>query len=108
MAALSTITVSTFYMIAQMVGAGRARHTVARQLARQLSNGGHRRRRAHDYLCRLRRNARHDLGADHQGDFAHGRDDLAEPARARAFRLESRQLFRCRRRASLITTRARL
>ena len=37
MAALSTITVSTFYMIAQMVGAGALVALVARQLARQLS-----------------------------------------------------------------------
>ena len=96
MAALSTITVSTFYMIAQMVGAGALVTLVARQLARQLSNRGHRRRRAHDHLCRLRRHARDDLGADHQGDPAHGRNDLAQPARARAFWLEPGQFFRRR------------
>ena len=71
MAALSTITVSTFYMIAQMVGAG-ALSPCCSKLACELRTRRHRRRRAHDYLCRLRRHARDDLGADHQGDPAHG------------------------------------
>ena len=94
MAALSTITVSTFYMIAQMVGAGALVTLLLGSRARELSDGGHRRRRAHDHLRCLRRNAGHDVGANHQGDFVDGGDDLAQSARARAFRMESGEFFR--------------
>ena len=67
MAALSTITVSTFYMIAQMVGAGALVALLLGSSHVSYQDRGHRRRRADDYLCRLRRNAGHDLGANHQG-----------------------------------------
>ena len=65
MASLSTLTVSTFYMIAQMVGAGALVKLLLPGV--DFECGGHRRRRADDRLCRLRRHARDDVGADHQG-----------------------------------------
>ena len=71
MAALSTITVSTFYMIAQMVGAGALVKLLLPGVSYQ--RGGHRRGRADDRLRGLRRDARHDLGANHQGGAAHER-----------------------------------
>ena len=73
---------------------GSARHTscsAARMSVIKLAVIGG--RRAHDHLRRLRRHARHDLGADHQGDPAHGRNHSAESARARAFRLEPWRIF---------------
>jgi hypothetical protein len=64
LASLSTLTVSTFYMIAQMIGA--------------CADAG---------VCGLRRHARDDLGADHQGDAPHGRCIHAELDGTRAKRL---------------------
>ena len=76
MASLSTLTVSTFYMIAQMVGAGALVKLLLPGV--QLRDRRHRRRRADDRLCGLRRHARDDLGADHQGDPAHERHDFSQ------------------------------
>ena len=72
-AAISTLVVVLFYLIAQMVGAG--------QLIKLLFGlpywirGGHR-RRADDALRAVRRHDRDDLGADHQGRAAARRRDL--------------------------------
>ena len=71
MAALSTITVSTFYMIAQMVGAGALVKLLLPGVS--FNVGGDRRRRFDDHLRGFWRNARHDVGADHQSGSAHGR-----------------------------------
>ena len=73
-------------------GRGGAGHVAPGQLARELRAGGHRRRRADDYLRRVWRNAGDDLGADHQGDPAHGRNDSAQLAGAGAFRLEPQRV----------------
>lgn len=59
---------------------GRAGETAAPR--RGLRMGRHRRRRADDCLCRLRRDAGDDLGANHQGHPAHERLALPEHSRA--------------------------
>ena len=77
MASLSTLTVSTFYMIAQMVGAGAL---VKLLLGGQVTYNqavigvGH----SDDRLCGVRRHAGDHVGADHQGDPADGRHVSAE------------------------------
>ena len=70
MAALSTITVSTFYMIAQMVGAGALVKLLLPGVSFNLAvcRGGY----FDDHLRGLRWDACHHLGANHQGRFAHG------------------------------------
>ena len=92
MASLSTLTVSTFYMIAQMVGAGALVKLLLPGV--HFNCGDHRRGRAHDRLCGLRRHARDDLGADHQGDPAHERHDLPQHPGDEAFRLQLRAVLR--------------
>ena len=80
-AAISTLAVSFFYLLAQMAGAG---GLVALLLGIEGVIGPaarHRRRRPHhDLLRHLRRHEGHDVGADHQGRAAHHRrrrhDDL--------------------------------
>ena len=71
MAALSTITVSTFYMIAQMVGAGALVKLLLPGVSFNVAvcRCGH----SDDHLRGLRGNACHHLGANHQGRVAHGR-----------------------------------
>ena len=78
MASLSTLTVSTFYMIAQMVGAGTLVALLLKDSGIQLHHGGHRRRHPDDRLRGLRRHAGHHLGADHQSDSADGGNLPAE------------------------------
>ncbi len=63
MASLSTLTVSTFYMIAQMVGAGALGQIVACR-ACQLQPGRHGCRHSHDRLRGVRRHAGNYLGTD--------------------------------------------
>ena len=105
MGALSTLTVSTFYMIAQMVGAGALVSLLLQDTGITLSDGRHRHRRADDRLRGLRRHAGDDLGADRQGDPADGRHDSAEHSRAGAFRLQLRRVLRRDRRKSPTRTR---
>ena len=84
-AAISTLVVSFFYLLAQMAGAG---GLVALLLGIEGAVGAaarHRRRRPHhDLLRHLRRHEGHDVGADHQGRAAHHRrrhhDDLGRSA----------------------------
>ena len=65
MASLTTLYRLIFYMIAQMVGAGTlALPTVA---GTERPHGGQLRRGADGGLRRLRRNARDDMGGNHQG-----------------------------------------
>ena len=108
MASLSTLTVSTFYMIAQMVGAGALVKLLLGGYV-TLQPGRHRRRHPDDRLRGLRRHAGDDLGADHQGDPADGRDDPAQHSGDGAFPLQlwtvlrrhrPRDLSRCQRRRS--------
>ncbi len=93
MAALSTLTVSTFYMIAQMVGAGALVSLLLKDSGVTYQHGRCLRRRADDRLRGLRRHAGDDVGADHQSDPLDGRHDPVERARARALRLQLRQLL---------------
>ena len=73
-AASSTIVVSIFYLLAQMVGAG---SLVGLLLGVDQPGaeepGDHRRRRADDHLRDPRRDEGHHLGADRQGRAADGR-----------------------------------
>ena len=68
-ASLSTIIVSTFYMIAQMVGAGDLVEDAHWQ-RHFLQRSGLHRRRAHDRLCRLWRHDRDDVGANRGRRFS--------------------------------------
>ena len=87
-AALGTLSVAGFYLIAQMVGAG-------------VPDPGARRHRLHpvrdphgclhDHLHRHGRHARDELGPDHQGRPADDRDDRAHAVRARRGGLEPDQ-----------------
>ena len=87
MAALSTLTVSTFYMIAQMVGAGALVTLLLKDSGIAIrppsSASG-----ADDHLCRLRRHAGDNLGADRQSYSADGRDAPAQHSGAGAFRFQ--------------------
>ncbi len=73
-AAISTLAVCFFYLLAQMAGAGGLVSLLlgiddkAGQVARH-----RRRRRPHDHLRAHRRHEGHHLGADHQGRAAHRR-----------------------------------
>ena len=69
-AALGTLSVVAFYLIAQMVGAGVLIEALV-GIDFWLCRAAH--RRVHDHLHRRRRHARHELGADHQGVPADGR-----------------------------------
>ena len=93
MASLSTLTVSTFYMIAQMVGAGALVKLLA--AGRELRSRGHWSRRAHDRLRRFRRHAGDNVGPDHQGRAAHERLDFPLRPRDEAFRLQLWRVLRC-------------
>ena len=75
-AALSTLAISTFYMIAQLVGAG---GIIKLLLDIDYEVVDHHHRRADDPLCGLRRHAGHHLGTDRQGRAAHDRYHPAEP-----------------------------
>ena len=93
MASLSTLTVSTFYMIAQMVGAG-ALVKLLLGGSVGLQQGGDRRRNPDDRLRGVRRHAGDHLGADHQSDPADGGDVLVEHSGAwRTSISASRQFF---------------
>ncbi len=77
MASLSTLTVSTFYMIAQMVGAGALVKLLLGGYV-TLQPGGDRRGHSDDRLRGLRRHVGDHVGADHQGNSADGGDNSAE------------------------------
>ena len=64
LSALGTLTVVAFYLIAQMVGAGKL---IQLLFGLPYLYGADHRRRADDRLRHLRRHAGHHLGADHQG-----------------------------------------
>jgi cation/acetate symporter len=88
MAAIGSLTVVCFYLIAQMVGAG--------QLIKLLFGLDYniamvRRRYPDDGLCHLRRHGRHDLGADHQGLHAAGRRHAGDAAGLQPVRLLARE-----------------
>ena len=73
-AALGTLAVVAFYLIAQMVGAG---VLIQALVGIDFSLGRDPHRHVHALLRRLRRHGRHDVGADHQGraaDDRHPRD----------------------------------
>ena len=96
-AALGTLTVVAFYLIAQMVGAGiliQALVGINFNLA-VLAD-----RELHAHLRRLRRHAGDDLGADHQGHAADDGDGRAVAVRARQDRLEPDRHLRPRARRS--------
>ena len=64
LSATGTLVVVAFYLIAQMVGAGKL---IQLLFGLDYLCGGHHRRHPHDRLRRLRRHEGDDLGADHQG-----------------------------------------
>ena len=67
-AAISTLAVSFFYLLAQMAGAGGLVALLLGIDAKAGAERGHRRRRRdHDLLRARRRHEGHDLGADRQG-----------------------------------------
>ena len=70
MAAVSSLVVVCFYLIAQMVGAGQL---IKLLFGLEYKRRDLRRRHPDDGLCHLRRHGCHDLGADHQGLHAAGR-----------------------------------
>src|SRR5579862_4457027 len=94
MSTLSTLTISTLYMIAQMVGAG----TLVALLLKgsgitfnlAVVIGG----RVDGGVCGVRRDAGDHLGADHQSGSADERNDPDEHASARSFRLQPGAVFR--------------
>ena len=63
-AAINTLLICGIYLVAQLVGAGVADRGAGRD---QLPARRAHLRRLHGRLRRLRRHARHDVGADHQG-----------------------------------------
>ena len=77
MASLSTLTVSTFYMIAQMVGAGALVKLLLGGMD-HLQPGGDRGGPADDRVRGIRRDAGDHVGADRQGGPADGGDVPAE------------------------------
>ena len=93
MASLSTLTVSTFYMIAQMVGAGAL---VKLLLGGQghLQPGGDRCRHPDDRVRRVRRHAGDHMGADHQGNSADGGNLPAQHSGDGAFRFQLLEFLR--------------
>ena len=95
MASLSTLTVSTFYMIAQMVGAG-ALVKLLLEGTGELQPGGDRRRHPDDRVRGVRRHAGDDVGADHQGDPADGGDVPAEHPGDGALPLQLRRILQTR------------
>ena len=92
MASLSTLTVSTFYMIAQMVGAGALVKLLLPGVSYEAAVD--RRGRAHDRLRGLRRNAGDHLGPDHQGRAAHERLDFSLDPGDETFRFQLQRLLR--------------
>ena len=94
MASLSTLTVSTFYMIAQMVGAGALVTLLLKDSGLQVTTGGDRRRHPDDRVRGVRRHAGDDVGADCQGDPADGGDAAAEHSGDGALRFQLRRILR--------------
>ena len=73
-AAISTVVVSIFYLLAQMVGAGALVALLLGITAEAVKSAHHRRRRrADDLLRHHRRHEGHHLGPDRQGRAADGR-----------------------------------
>ena len=85
--AAAALVVTIFYLIAQMVGAGALIEDPARRAV--LARRG-RRRDSHDDVRRVRRHARDDLGADHEGSRADHRRAADDGADVRARRLRHR------------------
>ena len=100
MASLSTLTVSTFYMIAQMVGAGALVKLLLGGQG-QLQPGGDWRGDPDDRVRGVRRHAGHYVGADHQGDPADGGNVSAEHSGDGPFPFQLRGLFRSHRACDL-------
>ena len=84
-AALGTLAVAAFYLIAQMVGAG---VLIEKLVGINFTLAVRHHRRVHALLRRLRRHGRHDVGADHQGRAADGRHRRHVDLRARQGRLQ--------------------
>ena len=84
-AALGTFAVVTFYLIAQMVGAG---VLIQALVGIDFSLGGDPHRHFHALLRRLRRHGGHDVGADRQGRAADGRHPRDVDLRAGQGRLQ--------------------
>ena len=93
-AALGTFAVVTFYLIAQMVGAG---VLIEKLVGIDFSLAVHRHRRVHALLRRLRRHGGHDLGADRQGRAADDRHPRDVDLRARQGRLQPDRALQPRR-----------
>ena len=91
-AAISTLTVSLFYMIAQMVGAGSLVSLLVPGIGFNTAIVGV--GVAHARLRHLRRHAGDDLGADRQGGPADERHDPAVDSRARPIRLLDLRVLR--------------
>ena len=104
MASLSTLTVSTFYMIAQMVGAGALVKLLLGGYV-TLQQGGHRRRNSDDCLRRVRRHAGDDVGADHQSDSADGGNTFVKHPGAGALPFQPRRILWSDRPCDCITMR---
>ena len=73
---------------------GRARRAVAQRLGNFLHHRGDRRRRAHDCLRCVRRNAGHHLGPNHQSHFADGRNFAPELSGDVAFSFQLLRILR--------------
>ena len=93
-AALGTFAVVTFYLIAQMVGAG---VLIEKLVGIDFSLAVLAHRRLHALLRDLRRHGRHDLGADRQGRAADGRHPRDVDLRARQGRLQPDRALQPRR-----------
>ena len=94
-AALGTLAVVAFYLIAQMVGAG---VLIQALVGIDFTPRRDHHRRVHALLRDLRRHARDDLGADHQGRAADVRHPRDVAVRARARRLQPDRAVQRRRR----------
>ena len=92
MASLSTLTVSTFYMIAQMVGAGALVKLLLRRDG-QLQQGGDRGRDSDDRVRGVWRDAGDDVGTNCESDLADGRDAAAEHSGDGAFPFQLWRIF---------------
>ena len=84
-AAIGTLAVVAFYLIAQMVGAG---VLIQALVGIDFTPGGDPHRRLHALLRGVRRHGRHHVGADHQGRAADDRHHRDVDLRARQGRLQ--------------------
>ena len=97
-ASTSTVVVSIFYLLAQMVGAGALVTLLLGVTNESVEGVGHRRSRPADDLLRHgRRHEGHDLGADRQGRAADVRHDPDHGPGAGEVQLQPLRPARCRR-----------